>query len=128
MGFLTALVAPLTNAWTAREDRKDKAHARRTQLIESKESHNHSWELAALEGDGWEIGLIRMGIYLEISTAVIVTVVSPEHGTKIWAALALIPEWIIGLHLTIAGWGFGSTPVKNVAAGLIGSVIKFPKG
>lgn len=120
---LNSILKPLVGAYNKRQEIKDNAHARRTDLINSTEDRNHTWELAALEGESWELGVIRMGIYLEVSVAVLITVIDPAKGAEIWEALATVPEWIIGLHLTIAGWGFGSTPIKNAAAGMVGMVI-----
>ena len=99
----------------------------RARLAEGSESHNHTWEMAALQGEGWELRLIRLLAYFEIAVPEIVSVVSPQTGAAIWEALQIVPDWIIGLHVSIYGWAFASTPIKNAAAGLVGSSIKFPK-
>ena len=110
-----------------RSERKQVAETLRNQLIASKDSHNHSWELAALQDEGWELLLIRLAAYLEVTVPVLITVLDPTLGTVVWQALTMVPSWVIGLKVTVFGWAFGSTPIKNAAAGLVGSVIQFPK-
>jgi|TARA_R100000789_G_scaffold100463_1_gene110812 hypothetical protein len=114
-------------AKTRRAEIQDAAHARKTDLIKGKDSHNHSWEMASLKGDTIECILIRLGVYIEVAAGVIITIIDPQKGVEIWAALDLVPAWITGIHITIAGWGFGSQPLKAVGAGLVGSILKFPK-
>lgn len=110
-----------------RSERKQSATTQRNELIKAKDSHNHTWEIAALEGEGYELPLIRMVAFLEVTIGTAITVMDPDLGAAIWASLALVPTWVIGLKVTVFGWAFGSTPIKNVAAGLVGSVVKFPK-
>lgn len=110
-----------------RSDRKDNANRRRSELLESKESHNHSWEIAALEGEGYELPIIRLIAFIEVTLGTAITVYDPEQGAELWLSLAMVPAWVIGLKVTIFGWAFGSTPIKNAAAGLVGSVLQFPK-
>lgn len=112
---------------TRRSERKEAAATQRTSLISAKDSHNHSWEIAALEGEGYELPLIRMIAFLEVTIGTAITVYDPAIGSAVWASLALVPPWVIGLKVTIFGWAFGSTPIKNAAAGLVGSVVNFPK-
>tara|TARA_Y100000034_G_C6802129_1_gene359856 strand:+ start:131 stop:562 length:432 start_codon:yes stop_codon:yes gene_type:complete len=114
-------------AKTRRAEIQDAAHARKTDLIKSADSHNHSWEMASLKGDTIECILIRLGVYLEVAAGVVITIIDPERGLAIWAALDLVPTWITGIHITIAGWGFGSQPLKAVGAGLVGSILQSPK-
>ena len=111
----------------AKGDRKQAAEELRTSLIKGKDSHNHSWEIAALEGEGWELSLIRILSFLVINAGILITLFKPELGSEIWEAYSLVPNWIVGLQVTIFGWAFGSTPVKNAAAGLVGSKLKFDK-
>ena len=62
-----------------------------------------------------------------INAGILITLFKPELGSEIWEAYSLVPNWIVGLQVTIFGWAFGSTPVKNAAAGLVGSKLKFDK-
>ena len=62
-----------------------------------------------------------------INAGILVTLFDPLAGEAIWSAYATVPNWIVGLQVTIFGWAFGSTPVKNAAAGLVGSKLKFDK-
>ena len=127
LAIIGSLINTGLSLFKAKGERKLAAEVLRTDLIKGKESHNHSWEIAALEGEGWELSLIRTLSFLVINAGIIITLVKPEIGTEIWTAYALVPNWIVGLQVTIFGWAFGSTPVKNAAAGLIGSKLKFDK-
>lgn len=131
---ITAVVEAASRGYASYQERKTKVEEvknavdqRRVDLLKSEGGWGHTWELAALAGDSWECALIRFGIYLEVSAGIIITVVNPEQGARVWESMLLVPDWILGIHLTIAGWGFGSQPLKATAAGLVGSVFKFEK-
>jgi len=125
MAIISAIVGSVTKLWTNHQNSKDALSERTTDLIKSKESHNHTWELAALAGEGFELKVIRLIAFIEVTLGTAISVVSPEYGAELWTSLALVPGWVIGLKVTIFGWAFGSTPIKNAAAGLVGGVIKF---
>lgn len=127
----TPILGTITNGlfgWIKqRGERKAAAQQQKVDLIKSKDSHNHSWEIAALEGEGWELGVIRMAAFTEVTLGTFISIYDPTYSREMWAALAEVPNWVIGLKVTIFGWAFASTPVKNAAAGLVGSVVTFPK-
>jgi len=117
---------------------RTKAKLRKGELLDSKDERNHSWEIAALSGEGWEEPIIRLAIYIEVLYLVIIAIQDPAYATEVYIAInpkfdadgvqiGGIPAFVIGLHLTIAGWGFASQPIKAVGAGLVGSVLNFPK-
>lgn len=68
-----------------------------------------------------------MAAFIEVTLGTAITVYDPTQGELLRASLVLVPSWVIGLKVTVFGYAFGSTPVKNVAVGLVGGVIKFPK-
>lgn len=124
---VTAVFTAATSIWTNHQNKKNAISERTTDLIKSKDSHNHTWELASLAGEGFELKVIRLIAFIEVTLGTVITVYDPTVGTAIWTALATVPGWVIGLKVTIYGWAFGSTPIKNAAAGLVGGVIKFKK-
>jgi hypothetical protein len=125
LNIVGSLIDGVVGVVNQRSQRKQLANTQRNNLIQSKETHNHSWEIAALEGEGWELPLIRMAAFIEVTLGSVITVYDPTQGAELWAALTLVPTWVIGCKVTIFGWAFGSTPIKNAAAGLVGSVINF---
>ena len=116
---LSALASPITQAYTARGERKAAIQKQRLSLIGDAESNNHNWEIAALEGEGYELPLIRLLAYIEISLCTYMAVYDPEAAKAIWIALAEMPEYIMGMKLTVFAWAFASTPIKSAAAGLV---------
>ena len=117
--LLTALAAPLITAFSARSARQGAIAAKRLDLIGSTDSNNHSWEIAALAGEGWELPLIRFMAYVEVTLCTLLAIYEPAKATELWLALSAIPEWLLGMKLTIFGWAFASTPIKAAAGGLV---------
>ena len=137
MSIWSALIAPVANTITSLNENKTKVKLRKGELLDSRDERNHTWELAALAGDGWEEPIIRLAIYCEVLFLVVIAIVDPDYAKEVYTAInpvfsvsgnqiGGIPPWITGLHLTIAGWGFGSQPIKAMGAGLVVSLIKFP--
>jgi len=126
--LITALITPLVTAFTARATRKAAIETKKLDLIAATDSNNHSWEIAALDGEGWELPLIRMLAYVEVTLCTLIAVHSPADGADLWLSLEAIPEWLLGMKLTIFGWAFASTPIKNAAGGLVSSRLKSNKG
>lgn len=126
LNLINTVVDGVKTYATNKQELKREAQAQKVSLIQSKDSHNHSWEIAALSGEGGDVFFIRIGLFILVNVGIVITVVNPAAGVAIWKALTLVPNWIIGLNVSMAGWAYGNAPVKAVAAGLIGSVLKFP--
>jgi hypothetical protein len=134
MTVLATLVKPVTaavqsyqEAKVAKKKIRAAVQQRREELAGDVSQRNHTWELAALEGDSWEVQVIRSSGYLMLAVPIVYTCIDPNAGEEIWQALTIVPGWVIGLLVTIYGWAYGSAPVKNAAAGLVGGALKFPK-
>ena len=119
LALLTPLVAPIASAWSARGERKAAANTQRVALLSSKTQANHSWEIAALEGEGWELPIIRLMAYLELSLCMYTSIFQPQHAQEMWTAIGGIPEWLLGMKLTVFAYAFASSPIKSAAAGLV---------
>ena len=119
LGILATLISPITEAFNSHQERKAVAQTQRVALLADKDSYNHQWEIAALEGDGWELSTVRLLAYLELTICTFIAISDPSKADDIWTALAGMPEYIIGMKLTAFAWAFGSSPIKNAAAGLV---------
>ena len=138
MGWISGAVTAVSETVGKIHDNRTKVNLRKGELIDATKSRNHTWELAALAGDGWEEPFIRLAIYFEVLYLVIIAIYDPIMASGVYAAInpvyneigeqtSGLPAWVIGLHMTIAGWGFGSQPIKAIGAGLVGSALAFPK-
>jgi len=114
--LFSSIISAGVKMFTARSERKAEANRLKTNLLASQASHNHNWEIAALEGEGFEVKAIRLIAFLEVTLGTAISVYDPEQGAALWASLAMVPAWVIGLKVTIFGWAFGSTPIKHAAA------------
>lgn len=100
---------------------------RKTDLAKGEQSHNHTWELAALTGEDSGAKWARWFFIVFYTIPVVYTCFDPVEGTKIWKALEEVPNWIIGVVVTMTGWAFAAKSLQSVGAGMVGSVINFPK-
>lgn len=138
MNPLMALIKPLSDigsAWLGNVKAKQQAthnremavEQRRTDLAKGEQSHNHSWELAALSDSDGGAKWARWFFIIFYTLPVVYTCIDPVEGTKIWKSLEEVPTWIIGVVVTMTGWAFAAKSLQGVGAGMIGSRITFGK-
>ena len=89
----------------------------RTRLIVSEQTNNHAWELAALSVD--RLGSLRLASFVLYTGVLVLAVVSPEYAQQVWTALNGVPEWIIGVQMTMTGFIWAARPIANLGAGMI---------
>lgn len=110
MGILTALTAvtDLIGSWFRIKKAKNDNIAR---LLTDKESNNAAWEMASITYS--PVGL-RWVSFIIIYLPIIITVIYPEHGGRIWQNLTLVPEFYMNGALMILGGIWGFSEVKNM--------------
>ena len=86
----------------------------KSKLISDTMSNNHSWELAALAAD--RLTILRQFSFWLFTAPIIYTVFSPEHAQRVWNALDAVPDWVIGVQLTMTGFIWASRPLSNLGA------------
>ena len=89
----------------------------RTRLLESKSSNNHAWELAALSAD--RLSSLRLASFWLYTGLIIIALWSPEYASTVWKSLDAVPDWIIGVQMTMTGFIWASKPIANLGAGIV---------
>ena len=138
MNPLFTLFKPLTdigkqwmvNSAAKGQAKHEKAMAieqRKTDLIVGESSHNHSWELAALSDRDGGAKQARWFFIIFYTIPVVYTCIDPIGADDIWFSLGSVPNWIVGVIVTMTGWAFAAKPLQNVGAGMVGSTINFKR-
>lgn len=132
MNFIAPLIAIIREAFSYwRETKKEEHNTRiaamqkRQQLLQEAQFHNHEWEIKSLENTG---KFLKWFSFFIFSAPIFITVLSPEHGGRIWKNLELVPTDFMHIYFGITGAIWGIAHLKD--AGLtLGAVIgAFKKG
>ncbi|PJR07304.1 hypothetical protein, partial [Sinorhizobium meliloti] len=86
----------------------------RTNLILDAQSNNHSWELSALSAD--RMHNLRMLSFWLFTAPVLYTVYNPIEAQFMWDALHRVPDWVIGVQLSMTGFIWAAKPLSNLGA------------
>ena len=125
------LIEPV-KIWLQTRRDKVQAKARRdlavidnqTRLAQDEQSNNHEWEMASLQDKDKGLRYISYSIF---ALPILITVVSPETGQRIFTNLALVPGWWVKTFVAINGGIWGIVELKNAAPQLINAVKKAVK-
>ena len=126
---LIAPVANLAGTWLASRAAKSKAKQdlelaiiqNKTRLALSETEANHEWEMAQLQDkDKW----LRYFSYSMFTAPIVVMVVAPEHGKRIFENLEYVPSWLVEIWIALNGAIWGLSSLKGVVPSVIGSVRK----
>lgn len=123
-GLISEVIGGVRDRSKAKHERKMAVEKRKTDLAKGEQSHNHTWELAALQDEDGGAWLARWFFIVFYTLPVIYTCFDPNEGEAIWKALEEVPSWVIGVVVTMTGWAFAAKPLQNAGAGLVGTVIK----
>ncbi len=102
----------------AKVDQQVAESKQKSKLIADTRSNNHSWELAALAAD--RLSTLRKLSFVLFTAPILYTVYDPEHAQRVWDALDTVPDWIIGVQLTMTGFIWAAKPLSNLGAMLAG--------
>jgi len=105
----------LTN-WLTGKQKKAKA---KTDVEVKKIQRDETWEVAALKKPG---KMLRFVSYSMFGLPMIISVVWPEQGAKIWANLDLVPDWYLTTFISINGAVWGIAELKQPLAAIAGRV------
>ena len=105
---IIAAISSVITSWLSIKKAKNENTAR---LLESKESHNHAWEMESLTHNPASLRFFSFGLF---STPIIITVISPEHGAKIWANLEHVPDNFMTIFMIMIASIWGASEAKNL--------------
>lgn len=113
--LLSAGVGLFTD-WLGNKRKKAEAQAK----AEAKQIENAgAWELAAMKRPG---KLLRFVSYSMFGLPMIISVIWPEQGGKIWANLDTVPDWYLTAFISINGAVWGIAELKQPIAAIAGRV------
>lgn len=99
------------------QEQKASEVRQRTELIRSQSDNNHAWELAALSAD--RLSLLRLASFWLYTGLLLLAIVAPDYAATVWFALDRVPDWIIGVQMTMVGYIWAAKPIANLGAGIV---------
>ena len=113
-----ALIAGFFDLIAAKQKQKTAEIENKARLLGDRESNNSSWEMAALAAD--RLAWLRMFSFWLFTAPVLYTVYDPEQAEAVWLALETVPDWVIGVQMSITGFIWAAKPISNLGAAIIG--------
>lgn len=132
MNFLAPIltvIKELFGYW--RESRQEEhqtklaAMRHRQNLLMDKQANNHEWEIKSLENTG---RFLKWFSFFIFSAPILITVLSPEHGGRIWSNLEHVPKDFMQIYFGITGAIWGIAHLKDAGITLGAVVGAFRKG
>ena len=115
--------APVTQYLKNRGEKNKAKHERdiaiinnQASLAQDKASNNHEWEMANLQDKDKGLRWISFTLF---TLPIVITVIDPEAGTKIWTSLKVVPEHFLAIYYTMIGGVWGIASLKNAVPQLI---------
>ena len=132
LNWLGGLFAPLTQ-WLENRGKIKQAELDRdlavinnqAKLVQSTTDNNHNWEMQSLQDKD---KTLRFFSYSMFTAPILITVVSPEHGAKIFENLESVPPWLVQTWIAINGGVWGIASLKNVVPQFITLVKRAKNG
>lgn len=125
--WLGELIKPITGIATQalknRAEKKMAEHTLKVNIIQNKArlaqdelTHNNVKEMRQLEvASPW----VRWVIVAHVLALLDVGIFFPEKAMQVYANLDAMPEWVVGLFLTIFGFYFAVTKISENASSMI---------
>ena len=128
--MLKALLGPVASlAGQVVEKRAEKAAAKhkldlavienKARLAQSKHDANSDWEMAQLQDKD---KFLRWFSYTLFTAPIVITVLAPEYGRRIFENLEYVPEWMVQVFIAMNGAVWGLSSLKNVAPSVVGAI------
>ena len=117
LGLGTSWLAGKQELQKARQQQEVIETQQRTKLISDARTNNHSWELAALSAD--RMHSLRMLSFILFTFPILYTVYNPTAAQIMWDALAKVPDWVIGVQLSMTGFIWAAKPLSNLGAMIV---------
>ncbi|WP_422444219.1 hypothetical protein [Endozoicomonas sp. ALB091] len=117
VGLLTQWLKGRSDLKKLEQEQKASEVRQRTALIQSQTNHNHAWELAALSAD--RLSSLRLASFWLYTGLLLLAIVAPDYAATVWFALDRVPDWIIGVQMTMVGYIWAAKPIANLGAGIV---------
>lgn len=125
--MLKALLGPIASlAGQVVEKRAEKSAAKhkldlavienKARLAQSKHDANSDWEMAQLQDKD---KFLRWFSYTMFTAPIVITVIAPEYGRRIFENLEYVPEWMVQVFIAMNGAVWGLSSLKNVAPSVV---------
>lgn len=116
-GLFTQWLKGRSDLQKLEQEQKASEVRQRTALIQSETDNNHAWELAALSAD--RLSSLRLASFWLYTGLLVLAIVAPDYAAKVWTALDSVPNWIIGVQMTMVGYIWAAKPIANLGAGIV---------
>ncbi len=117
LGLLTQWIKGRSDLQKLEQEQKASEVRQRTALIQSETDNNHAWELAALSAD--RLSSLRLASFWLYTGLLVLAIVAPDYAATVWTALDSVPNWIIGVQMTMVGYIWAAKPIANLGAGIV---------
>jgi hypothetical protein len=122
-------IAGLAGQWMSNRAEKAKAkHKLELNVLENKarlalaeNEANAEWEMAQLQDKD---KVLRWFSYTMFTAPIVITVVNPEWGRRIFENLDYAPSWVVEVWIAMNGAVWGLSSLKNVVPQVVGSIRK----
>ncbi len=116
---VTALINGVVEIKKAKHTRKLAVINNQARLATDKQSNNHEWEMANLQDKD---NALRWCSFWLFALPIVITVISPEWGAKIFTNLKIVPEWFVQTLIAMIGGIWGMTELKKAAPQFIAAI------
>ena len=103
----------------AKHERKLAVINNQARLATDEQSNNHEWEMANLQDKD---NALRWCSFWLFALPIVITVISPEWGAKIFTNLKIVPEWFVQTLIAMIGGIWGMTELKKAAPQFIAAI------
>ena len=130
--MLQSFIAPIANlAGTFIKNRAEKSMAKhklelnvlenKARLALAEHEANSEWEMAQLQDKD---KILRWFSYTMFTAPIVITVVNPDWGRRIFENLEYAPSWVVEVWIAMNGAVWGLSSLKNVVPSVVGSIRK----
>lgn len=116
---ITALINGVVEIKKAKHTRKLAVINNQARLATDEQSNNHEWEMANLQDKD---NALRWCSFWLFALPIVITVISPEWGAKIFTNLEIVPEWFVQTLIAMIGGIWGMTELKKAAPQFIAAI------
>jgi hypothetical protein len=123
VGAVTGVVSSAIKAKSEKALAKHQLHLavmqNKARLATAETEANSEWEMAQLEDKD---RFLRWFSYTMFTAPIVITVLAPEYGRRIFENLEYVPEWMVQVFVAMNGAVWGLSSLKNVVPTFVGQL------